>query len=809
MRRFFGCILLTFFVIGVHADDRRIFRAITASDGLADNSAQTIKCTKTGRMTITTIGDINFYDGASFWHINSEQADKYQLQNYRGHYHLYYDKYHHLWLKDLHNVLCVELTTESFVSNMDSLFTTLGMKGRVYDMFIDNAGEIWLCGKDFIRAVGLNKQFPVSTKMNLQDVETRNGKDLFLLYEDGSLVCYDIATGKQRYQNRAYDGEMVPKYNGSSVVQIHNDGFFQLRNGDEHGILLHYDAARREWSTLLEVDGSLNNMAIHGDVLYIASHQGYYTYDIPTGNIVHEKALQLTSGRWMETDVNAVEFDRQGGMWIGTEQRGLLYARPLNAPFWTIRYDEPEAAKYYALLEDLQGIKEFNGKKANVMYIDSRRWTWVGTSTGLFLYKSPQAKPILINRRTGMLNNVIHNVIEDNMHNMWVASSYGITCLQIVNGDVKYVTSFNNEDNVPNETFIDGKALKLEDGTIVMQSLDHVVAFNPAEFRSLLSQQPIQMYPKLTSMLLNGTYVNAGTEVNGRVILTKAITRTSEINLNYDENTVTLTFSALNFARPLQTFYRVRIKELDNKWQTYSFYNSGGLVDRRGLLHMPLVGLRPGIYHIELLASVVPDKFVGEPYVWVVNVYEPWWRSSGLLVAMALLLLTLVVVNFLLYNKNTRLRVKRNSDEGDMVRRIQNFADRCEVFDKEVIGFDEEEQGGGNMDSELSPEFMNIMVVVLPYIKERGANKFSVRELVDLTGKDVTTFYQTISTGIYKNPRAMTRMLRLVKVQELLRTTDKAIEEISEDCYFESPNCLISNFYHQFRVTPRGYRLSI
>lgn len=809
MQRFFGFIILLLFVTGAHADDRRIFRAITASDGLADNSAQTVKCTKTGRMTITTLGDVNFYDGASFWHINSDKAEQYKLKNYRGYTHLYYDKYHHLWLKDTHNVLCVELTTESFVSNMDSLFTALGMKGKVHDMFVDNTGEVWLCGKDFIRAIGLNKQFPIRTEKNLQDVETLNGNDLFLLYGDGSLVCYDIKSGKQRYQNNAYDGEKAARYGISSVLQIRKNGFFQLRSGDKDGILLFYNADSREWSTLLEAEGKLNSMAVYRDILYIASQQGYYTYNIATGDIVHVKSLQLTNGRWMETDVNAVEFDRQGGMWLGTEKRGLLYARPLNAPFWTIHLDEPEAEQFYTKLSDLQGIKEFNGKKANVMFIDSRRWTWVGTSTGLFLYKSPQAQPILINRRSGLLNNVIHTIIEDNMHNMWVASSYGITCMQIVGDEVKYVTSFNNDDNVPNETFIDGKALKLEDGRIVMQSLDHVVVFNPAEFHSLLSQQPIQMFPKLTSLLLNGTYVNAGTEVNGRVILKKAITRTSEINLNYDENTVTLTFSALNFARPLQTFYRFRIKELDDKWQTYSFYNSGGLVDRRGLLHMPLVGLRPGTYHIEVLASSVPDKFVGHPYEWVVNVYEPWWRATGLLVAMALVLLALVVANFLLYNRNTRLRVRRNSDEGDMVRRIQNFAERCEIFESEIIGFDEEEQGGIDMESELSPEFISLMAVILPYIKEHRASKFSIRDLVSLTGEDVSSFYQIVSAGLYKNPKAMTRVLRLMKVQELLRTTDKTVEEISDECHFDSPNYLISNFYHRFKMTPRDYRLTV
>ena len=68
--------------VKAESDEGRVFRTITASDGLADNSAQTIKCTFTGRMTITTIGNINFYDGANFSHIDSEQEVKYKLEDY-------------------------------------------------------------------------------------------------------------------------------------------------------------------------------------------------------------------------------------------------------------------------------------------------------------------------------------------------------------------------------------------------------------------------------------------------------------------------------------------------------------------------------------------------------------------------------------------------------------------------------------------------------------------------------------------------------------------------------------------------------
>ena len=82
----------------VHAlgDAERVFYSYDASDGLADNSAQSILCTKTGRMLISTIGHINFYDGDTFVHIDPEEENVFPLPKYKGHYHLYFDKHHHL-----------------------------------------------------------------------------------------------------------------------------------------------------------------------------------------------------------------------------------------------------------------------------------------------------------------------------------------------------------------------------------------------------------------------------------------------------------------------------------------------------------------------------------------------------------------------------------------------------------------------------------------------------------------------------------------------------------------------------------------
>jgi hypothetical protein len=145
------------------------------------------------------------------------------------------------------------------------------------------------------------------------------------------------------------------------------------------------------------------------------------------------------------------------------------------------------------------------------------------------------------------------------------------------------------------------------------------------------------------------------------------------------------------------------------------------MVDRRGLLHLPLVRLRPGTYHIELQASNVIDKFVGEPYEWIVNVNEPWWRTTGVLAAMVGVLLLLLAVNLVFYIRNTRLREKRNNDESSMVRRIENFVERCTKYEQETLApsLDELYAGTESQSAVLSPTFVQIMMTVLPYIKEQ------------------------------------------------------------------------------------------
>ena len=166
-------VLLSILTAGAVEVSPRIFRHYTAANGLADNSAQTIHCTKTGRLVITTMGQINFFDGAAFSYIDPLDENIYALSEYNGNYHLYFDKYHHIWLKNTHSVTCVDLLTERFAQSIDDIFYKFGVKEHVSDLFVDQTGVVWLLTLKGLYSVDSKKTLPVRRHQNLQDMEVK------------------------------------------------------------------------------------------------------------------------------------------------------------------------------------------------------------------------------------------------------------------------------------------------------------------------------------------------------------------------------------------------------------------------------------------------------------------------------------------------------------------------------------------------------------------------------------------------------------------------------------------------------------
>ena len=786
-------------------DPDRIFISYDASNGLADNSAQSIKCTKTGRMVISTIGHINFYDGDAFVHIDPGTENAFPLPKYNGHYHLYFDRHHHLWVKDKRQVTCVDLTIERFTKNVGAIIKDMGMTKQVDDMFGDINNDMWFLSGNTLYGTDVHKEFKIRHAAELQDVDVYNHKLHLQFYANGIVSVYDMEKDRFLCDIPAFTGPDTLRYDASSVILPDSNIYYQIRNGEKESVLLRLDIEKRQWTQLMTLPYHLNNMVKKDGALYIASEYGYWVYDVTTGNSQHIEGVKLSRNRLLQTDINTIAFDRQGGMWLGTERRGILYSRPFRSAFKNYTWDQPEALAYEALLNKNVPAQVQLPRHVNCQYRDSRGWLWTGLYTGIQLDR-PGKETVLITETDGLRNEMIHSIIEDNDHHIWVGTSFGVSQLEIIDGKVGHIETYIQSDNVPNESFVNGRAMKQADGTIIMQQLDHIVVFNP---KNLLqdSLRSFKLAPKLVRLMVNGHQIEPRKELEGRMVIDKALSRLWEIKVDYDQNTLSLVFSGLNFARPIQTFYRVRVKGLFNDWRTYSYTNSNGMVDPRGLLHLQLSALKPGKYCVEVQVSMDPDHFEMRPYHWDIFVDEPWWRTTGIYLLLGLVFLLLIIANMVFYSKNTRLAMLRNNKENDILRRISNYVKRCDDLHDEVLSPTISSDHADDLQQE-NKDFTDAMLVIVPYVHAHHDGQLSMKKLAELTGMDVAKLFELLSTNFYQNPRLMVGKLRVLEAAEMLRKTDKTIAQIADELKFVSPNYFIASFYHQYRQTPQDYRNS-
>ena len=796
--------------VQMSARDNR-FYVYNAANGLSDNSAQTIHCTKTGRLVITTMGQINFFDGQKFSFIDSSSENMYPLDNYSGNYHLYFDCYHHLWLKNTHSVTCVNLATERFVDSITDIFRDFGVSDKVTDIFVDQKNVPWLLTEEGLWNVATKQTYKVKSERNLQDLEVYRDKYLMLFYDNGELDVMELNTASKVFESKAYDAAAESHYNQTSLTYPVGNRIFQIRNGRNEGIAMYFDIGQWEWKTILKTPYYLSDLMVQDSTLYIPSAYGYWTYDLQTEQTEHVEKLELALGGELLTDINSMAFDKQGGLWVGTEKRGLLYSRPLASPFTVHDWTDPRATELAVLMDKLpEPITTYRERPANCMFRDSRGWVWVGTSSGLQVYKDKSDNlPQVITRHDGLLNNVVHTIIEDGSHNIWVGTSFGICCLLIENNKLRYINSYNEWDKIPSESFVNGRAIRLSDGTIAMQMLDHVIEFNPDKMVTITKGVAYDIYPKLIRLMVNGNNIRTGQEVDGNVILKKAITRTGEINLNYNQNSLSLTFSALNYFRPQQTYYRVRIVGLDDIWHVLTRYNSGGQVDSQGQLHLPLMSLLPGTYKIQVQTSMIPDQWTTEPYEWTININEPWWRTTGLLAIGVLVLGLLLAINVYYYVKNYGLLTTRRSEEQGVIKRLRGFAERCSQKSVGLLLEPVPEEylcETSALQTTLSPEFMEMMARIMDAVLAKDTEKLTMHELSSVAGMDLQPFYQLVIDNIHKNPRPLAKKMMLEKAERLLTTTQKDIAEIATECSFVSPNYFIGIFYRTHQMLPQEYR---
>ena len=328
-------------------EENDYFYVLNNQHGLSDNRILQMVQLPDQRLAVRTGKGINLYDSKHFLFISLTDEKAQSLSMYKGQTHLYADNHKKLWVKEYQKLFCIDLVNGKMLDHpLDD----------ADDMFVDSKGNVWIVragsrvgnATDDCKVANTTDGSEIQLKKSwgaLQDLDS-DGKYVYAFFDRGLVAAF--LHGKFAYVASAYSSSEARYYRSTSLtVQTPSGQFYQIRTGyddsSKHAasVFLHFDPETRMYSKIFTCDYILHTLNMSSDnQALVSSQRGYLIFDFKIGNTPREvRELALPDGKSLVTGINTVYRDREGAIWLGTYNDGLIYVSPILGLFFTI--DKP------------------------------------------------------------------------------------------------------------------------------------------------------------------------------------------------------------------------------------------------------------------------------------------------------------------------------------------------------------------------------------------------------------------------------------------------------------------------------------
>lgn len=277
-----------------------VYSPIDTTKGLSDNFVLHVLQLHDGKIAATTPDCINLWDGSSIHRIAKDEHGATPLMGYEGAYHVYSDKQNRLWVKNKHQLWCYD----SHLQPVDNC-----LPDSANDMFVDDQGEVYFIAQD--------------TTDLLLDLKVLDDKQ-YRFYASGTVKCMrrnQVEFAAQAYLDSTAITSLV-------VTDTLRHRFYQLV---DQKLCLEFDVQTRKWTEIFRADKLHTISLIDGNTAYIVSRDGIWSIDLNSRKAEHIDQVRMNDGTYVSScRLNTIYTDRDGTVWIGSYDHGLLRGERLT-----------------------------------------------------------------------------------------------------------------------------------------------------------------------------------------------------------------------------------------------------------------------------------------------------------------------------------------------------------------------------------------------------------------------------------------------------------------------------------------------
>lgn len=657
--------------------------------------------------------------------------------------------------------------------------------GNIYSLFVDRTGVLWvgtysqgLCKYDLHR-----KDFPLFKSIPgnpnsmsgnvISGITSNNTNEVWVGSRDGGGINRFVFNDNGEHKVYHYLNDPDDEYN---LIDISCLSLIQRKNGDvwigSQGYITRMvpeepGSGRSPEVTRYPMQGwSFHLFEDSKGILWGGTWGGgLWRYDDNSHEFIYFSNDPNNPSSVCDNIVWSLGEDKHGNLWIGGHSNGLsiLPARERDKA-------NPQFVNFQYIKGDSTSL---SNNTISAIYRDRSGTMWLATDKGLSKYSdkenlleninnTSQLEFESYNKTDGLPGEGIVGVVEDNMGNIWVSSTNGISKLDVI--DTTF-TNYSESDGLQSNEFWHNASYVNAAGRIFFGGPNGFNAFYPENIKAN------EFLPEvvLTDIQILNKSVKPGQEINGEVVISKPIYMTPSISLSHKNNMIVLEYAGLHYAKPSSNKYAYYLENFDEDWN----YTSNRTAT--------YTNLNPGTYTFRVKATNNDGVWNEEETSLIIEVRPPWW---GTIWFRLLVLLSVIGLVAWFISYKTR-QLKENQRILEL--KVSEATDKVNAQNSKL----QEAQG----------KLTNIMNDVKNQLGKASVELLDASNRQASTSEEISASMEEITSEMAENASNMTRMLQTVKQVEtesedsvkIVSNTLNSINDISESIRFVSDFARMTN----------------